>query len=77
MDDLFQHFFVGLIFAVCLYWIIRYLVRYFSRAKKGGAQCGMCSETSCPLCSAEKCDCGVEKQTKKGNVIKNCKKRPV
>ena len=73
---MFQHFLVGLIFAICLFLLIRHIVDYLAHAKKGNVQYGTCSETSCPLCGAKNVIVEEEKYTKKGRVIKNCKKRP-
>ena len=72
---MFQHFLVGLIFAIGLLLLIRHIVDYLSHAKKGDVQCGTCSETSCPLCGAKNVIVEEEKYSKKGSVIKNCKKR--
>ena len=58
-----QHFIVALIFALCLYWVVRRVVRIVSRAKKGDSACASCTEVSCPLRNASslvkkcRCDC--------------------
>ena len=70
-----QHLLVGLVFALCLYWLIRHIVRYLSHVKKGKAKCSTCSDTSCPLCCAQVSTCGEGKHEKKKSVIKNCKKK--
>lgn len=57
-----QHLIVILIFALCLYFVVRRIVRIVSQAKKGDSRCINCTETSCPLRGAsskiKKCDCG-------------------
>ena len=74
---MFQHLIVTLIFAVCLYLVIRRIVRYMSRARKGYAKCSTCTETSCPLHEAYKenyCKCEGHTTKKKMFFSKNCKK---
>ena len=70
-----QHLLVGLIFVVCVYWIVRHVVRYLSHVRKGKVQCGTCTETSCPLHGTQMRACTDGKHKKKGSVIKNCKKK--
>lgn len=51
-----QHFIVIVIFALCLFWVVRRIVRMVSRAKKGDPRCTTCTETSCPLREASSKD---------------------
>ena len=44
-----QHLIVFIIFAVCMYFVIRGVVRIMARAKKNEPKCDTCTETSCPL----------------------------
>lgn len=56
-----QHLVVAVIFAICLYWVVRRILRTISRAKHNTPHCDTCTETSCPLREAakkKKCDCG-------------------
>ena len=72
-----QHIIVIIIFSVCLYIVIRHVIRRFSQAKKGNIKCGTCTEISCPLHQAnqnKKCNCNGEADIKKSDIIKNCKK---
>ena len=60
---MFQHLLVTLIFAACLYLVIRCILRIVSSAKKGEPHCDTCTETSCPLRDASRskkrgCGCG-------------------
>ena len=59
---MFQHLIVIAVFAACLYFVVRRIVRIVSRVKKGNPRCETCTETSCPLREAsnskKKCDCG-------------------
>ena len=57
---MFQHLIVIAVFAICLYFVVRRIVRIVSRAKKNDPRCETCTETSCPLREAAKkrCDCG-------------------
>ena len=54
-----QHIVVILVFALCLFWVVRRIVRMVSRAKKGDPRCATCTETSCPLrdVKSKKHDC--------------------
>lgn len=58
---MFQHVVVFVIFALCLYWVVRRIVRLMSRVKKGNPRCETCTEGSCPLRDAslksKKCGC--------------------
>ena len=75
---MFQHLIVTLIFAACLYLVIRRIVRYMSRAKKGNAKCSTCTETSCPLheaYQARNCNCGCSEDTDKHKALKNCNRK--
>lgn len=71
-----QHLIVAIIFTVCLYLIIRRIVRFISRTRKGNLRCSTCSETSCPLHQAYEStgDCGCGGTKKKDIISKNCKK---
>lgn len=71
-----QHLIVVIIFTVCLYLIIRRIVRTISRTRKGELRCATCSETNCPLYQAYEstCDCGCGEAKKKEIISKNCKK---
>lgn len=72
-----QHIIVGIIFIVCLYFVIRRVMRYLSQAKKGEARCNSCTEDTCPLYQAfqkKNCDCSDKETPKKCDIIKNCKK---
>ncbi|MBR6628626.1 MAG: hypothetical protein IKL03_01520 [Bacteroidaceae bacterium] len=56
-----QHIIVSIVFAVCLYLVVRRVARIISRAKRGEAKCDTCTETDCPLRQAGKnaqCECG-------------------
>ena len=56
-----QHLIVAIIFALCLYLVIRRIARIVSRARKGDPRCDTCTETNCPLHQAyakRSCDCG-------------------
>ena len=44
-----QHIIIGIIFIVCLYFVIRRVMRYLSQAQKGEARCNNCTEDTCPL----------------------------
>ena len=44
-----QHIIVGIIFIVCLYLVIRRVMRYLSQTKKEEARCNSCTEDTCPL----------------------------
>lgn len=62
---MFQHLLVTLIFAACLYLVIRRIVRIVSSARKGNPRCDTCTETSCPLRDAARakkrgCGCGCD-----------------
>lgn len=55
-----QHLLVTLIFAACLYVVVRRVVRIISSAKRGESRCDTCTEVSCPLrdaARAKKCGC--------------------
>ncbi len=53
-----QHLIVIIIFALCLFWVVRRIIRTVSQAKKGDARCATCTETSCPLREASFKKCG-------------------
>ena len=58
-----QHLLVTLIFAACLYLVIRRIVRIVSSARRGEPRCDTCTEASCPLRDAARakkrgCGCG-------------------
>lgn len=44
-----QHLVVALIFVICLYLVVRRVMRIISRAKHDTPHCDTCTETSCPL----------------------------
>ena len=44
-----QHLVVALIFVICLYLVVRRVMRNISRAKHDTPHCDTCTETSCPL----------------------------
>lgn len=72
-----QHLIVTLIFAACLYLVIRRIVRYITQARKGNAKCYTCTETSCPLHEAyKKNNRNCKRRSTKKNMFfsKNCKK---
>lgn len=52
-----QHLIVALIFALCLYIIVRRIARMVSRAKKGDSRCSTCTDASCPLRDAASKKC--------------------
>lgn len=75
-----QHLLVTLIFATCLWLVIRRIAR--TVARNNDSRCLTCSETNCPLHKAQdtqkrKCGCCEtdEKEEKTKNTPKNCKKR--
>ena len=55
-----QHLVVALIFAICLYLVVRRVMRIISRAKHNTPHCNTCTETSCPLREATKKKCTCE-----------------
>lgn len=76
-----QHLIVTLIFAVCLYLVIRRVARIISRARKGDPKCDTCTEADCPLRQANRevqCGCGCGNTATKGSRSNkktgNCKK---
>lgn len=69
-----QHFIVAIVFALCLYWVIRRIAHIVSRARKGEPRCGTCTETNCPLHQAyanpsRDCDCGGAKKEKTEDTV--------
>ncbi len=60
LGTMLQHLIVIAIFSVCLYWVVRRIVRLVLRARKGDSRCDTCTETSCPLrevsSKAKKCE---------------------
>lgn len=61
--EMIQHILVTLVFAVCLYWVVRSIARIVSSARKGESRCDTCTETTCPLRNATRtkddgCNCG-------------------
>lgn len=76
-----QHLIVIIIFAACLYLVIRRLARIVAGARRGDPRCISCTETNCPLHRAyeeSSCSCGCGETKKKGEKTdidpKNCKK---
>lgn len=72
-----QHIIVSIIFAACLYLVVRRIARYISQAKKGDAQCSTCTEISCPLHHSTQSKKRNQRGTisrKMTNIAKNCKK---
>ena len=56
-----QHLLVTLVFALCLYFVVRRIVHFVSRVKQNDVRCNTCTETSCPLRKAggaKQCECG-------------------
>lgn len=55
---MFQHLIVVLVFALCLYFVVRRIVRIVAHAKKNEPRCETCTELSCPLRqTVKKCSC--------------------
>ena len=63
-----QHLLVIIIFALCLWIVIRRIIRMVRRARNNDARCLTCSETNCPLRHTHKsnqCTCGDTETGKK------------
>lgn len=59
-----QHLLVTLVFALCIFFVVRRVVRFVSRTKRNEVRCDTCTEVSCPLRKVGKsklCDCGGRK----------------
>ena len=75
---LLQHLIVGIVFAICIYLIVRHMSRHASQTRKGNHQCCTCGDSSCPLYEiyatkkSENEDIATKKKTL---TAKNCKKK--
>ena len=55
-----QHLLVILVFVLCLFFVVRRLVRFMFRAKRNEVGCNTCTEQSCPLRNVGKKQCCCE-----------------
>ena len=62
-----QHIIVAIVFAICLFLIIRRIAHIVANAKKGNPKCSTCTETQCPLRQTYNdslCECHRERNKK-------------
>ena len=63
-----QHLLVAIIFALCLWFVIRRIAHTVNRAKNNDPRCLTCNDAHCPLRhtrEASQCTCQGTKTTKK------------